>query len=71
MQNTDRGKGEMQVTREMKEAGARILTRELGAQFTPDWLEEEAVAETIFRSMHALLPQGSRSTVPNETSEDD
>lgn len=38
----------------MKEAGATVLLRELGAQFTPEWLQEEVLVESIFRAMLAI-----------------
>lgn len=54
----------MEVTQEMKEAGAAILLRELGLQFTPDWLEEEFLVESIFLTMLALAPE--RRSIPSE-----
>jgi len=47
----------MRVTQEMKEIGARIITRELGAQFIPDWLDAEEISERVFVSMLVACPQ--------------
>jgi|HubBroStandDraft_2_1064218.scaffolds.fasta_scaffold1276449_1 hypothetical protein len=58
------GKGGMEVTQEMKEAGAEILLRELGLQFAPDWLQEEFLVESIFLTMLALAPE--RPSVPSK-----
>lgn len=47
------------VTEEMKRAGAEILWRELGFQFTPDSWDGERVASSIFQLMLALSPAGA------------
>ena len=51
----------MRVTEAMKKIGGQIITRELGAQFTPDWFDEKEIAERVFLSMLALA-QSEAST---------
>lgn len=61
----------MVVTDEMKKVAARMLRDELGAQFTPDWLDEEQLVEKIFLSMLALVPRDVTSECHRTVSIDD
>ena len=49
----------MELTQDMKKAGATIILRELGAQFTPDWFDGEEIASRVFDAMLASAPMES------------
>ena len=60
----------MQITKEMKEAGARILFRELGFQFTPDNFIPELVSEAIFLAMLSASPEITHPIEDREISQE-
>src|SRR5207249_7232098 len=51
------GKGRVRVTPKMKKAGAKVLFQTLGFQFTPDYVDLESLAQTIFLSMLDASPR--------------
>lgn len=58
----------MRVTKKMKRIGSKVVFEALGPQFSPDWLNEEELAEAIFLAMLKAAPHNAKIRVCGETS---